>query len=56
MLSAYNGVIYMGEQNTGYPECSSSGDHFYEAEGREEPVLAEHGQGHCHQAHVLHPM
>jgi hypothetical protein len=47
MLSAYNGVIYMGDRvvvpeelrNTGYPACSSSGDNFYEAEGREEPNM-----------------
>ena len=41
MLSTYKGIIYMEQsgctgraqgQNTGYPACSPSGDHIYEAE------------------------
>ena len=63
MLTVYEGVIYMGdrvvvpeEQSTGYTACSTPGDHINEAEGREEPVLAKHGQGHCQQVHVLHLM
>ena len=44
------------EQSTGYTTCSTPGDNINEAEGREEPFLAEHGQGHCQQAHVLHLM
>jgi hypothetical protein len=58
MLSAYNGVIYMGDR-MGMPEehRSRTLDTLHAAhQGRQEPVLAEHGPVHCHQSHVLQPM